>query len=350
MSSSLIDVAIGLALTYTVFSITCTVLTEWWSRIRVQRAAQLVEFIRGVMLTDEIFADRFFCHPLVQSLRVTRWKYFVVGAGGWELPSYIPPRTFALVVIDLAFRETAAHCLELLPPQRRSCFCRSKSKLHGESGCQCPGSIKAPDIGESVAADPEHHSRELMGKEMAQPEAEESAVELDETVPPQVYETLRALTNCTRNSCQHTQERIETWFIESMKRLTGQYTRYAYTVTLVAAILVTVAFNLDSARLAQDLYQNPAKAQAAVALAAKVPVGVDSNTAAEKAVDAIMPSFRALQLPIGWRGADYTLLGWLGRILGWAISIGALSLGAPFWFDTLNRIVRLRQAGDRPQA
>jgi hypothetical protein len=34
---------------------------------------------------------------------------------------------------------------------------------------------------------------------------------------------------------------------------------------------------------------------------------------------------------------------------GWLITILAVSLGAPFWFDTLNRIIAIRSAGRAPE-
>jgi hypothetical protein len=40
-----------------------------------------------------------------------------------------------------------------------------------------------------------------------------------------------------------------------------------------------------------------------------------------------------------------------GHLVGWVLSIAAVSLGAPFWFDTLSRFVNLRGAGpvERPK-
>jgi hypothetical protein len=44
---------------------------------------------------------------------------------------------------------------------------------------------------------------------------------------------------------------------------------------------------------------------------------------------------------------------WIGRLLGthlfgWIITVLATSLGAPFWFDMLNRFVNIRNAGRAP--
>jgi len=53
---------------------------------------------------------------------------------------------------------------------------------------------------------------------------------------------------------------------------------------------------------------------------------------------------------VGWQAVvDWSALAWLERLVGWVLTICAVSLGAPFWFDTLNRIVNIRAAGKNPQ-
>jgi hypothetical protein len=39
---------------------------------------------------------------------------------------------------------------------------------------------------------------------------------------------------------------------------------------------------------------------------------------------------------------------WPARLLGWMLTILAISLGAPFWFDMLNKLVNIRSAGKSP--
>jgi hypothetical protein len=36
-------------------------------------------------------------------------------------------------------------------------------------------------------------------------------------------------------------------------------------------------------------------------------------------------------------------------ILGWLLSIGAIALGAPFWFDVLSALNSLRSTGPPPK-
>lgn len=51
--------------------------------------------------------------------------------------------------------------------------------------------------------------------------------------------------------------------------------------------------------------------------------------------------------------ADTACLFWAGlrqNLMGWLITILAVSLGAPFWYDILNKLVDLRSAGKKPAA
>ena len=57
--------------------------------------------------------------------------------------------------------------------------------------------------------------------------------------------------------------------------------------------------------------------------------------------DNILESF-----PLGWEGvSDWGVGGWITHALGWLFTAAAVSLGAPFWFDLLSRVARLRGTG-----
>lgn len=45
-----------------------------------------------------------------------------------------------------------------------------------------------------------------------------------------------------------------------------------------------------------------------------------------------------------------SLLGWIGKLLGLGISVFAISLGAPFWFDMLGKVINLRATGRKPSS
>jgi hypothetical protein len=55
---------------------------------------------------------------------------------------------------------------------------------------------------------------------------------------------------------------------------------------------------------------------------------------------------------VGWTAQALKapdLEAWIMRIVGWVVTIIAVSIGAPFWFDVLNKFVNLRSAGRSPR-
>lgn len=132
---------------------------------------------------------------------------------------------------------------------------------------------------------------------------------------------------------------VEHAFDDAMERASGWYKRKVQVMVVILAAAVAIGGNVDSVRIANRLW-NDAPLRAAVA--AKAADQVDSQKAAD-AVDQV----HQLQLPLGWGAANAPKgIGEAAlRIPGWLITIAALSLGAPFWFDLLSRLVRLRGSG-----
>jgi hypothetical protein len=142
--------------------------------------------------------------------------------------------------------------------------------------------------------------------------------------------------------------RVEHWFDEQMARTTSAYKRWTQLGTLVVALSLTVGFDIDAGRIARRLFSDAAVRSA---LAATASAEVVERTLAQ--VQAEPAAGTIGELPIGWtRSLSEALAGGvegaLATLAGWAISIIAIGLGAPFWFDLLNRLVSLRQTGPRP--
>jgi hypothetical protein len=81
-------------------------------------------------------------------------------------------------------------------------------------------------------------------------------------------------------------------------------------------------------------------------------------------VPQLSQTFEILQtLPIGWGGKDvstptYSLGNFFerpasqwdwARIFGWIITAFAALFGAPFWFDSLQQLIRLKGSGPSPK-
>jgi hypothetical protein len=115
---------------------------------------------------------------------------------------------------------------------------------------------------------------------------------------------------------------IEHWFDHAMNRTSGRYKRLSNNAMLAFGLLVAIGANIDSLALAHSMW-------------------VDAQNAHGSAA----PSLQAL--PIGWDAAA-THAWSVERFIGWVITALAVSVGAPFWFDTLQKFLRVRSAGPKP--
>jgi hypothetical protein len=144
--------------------------------------------------------------------------------------------------------------------------------------------------------------------------------------PGPVRQTLLALIQDAAGDFTRAQINIEHWFDDNMERASGWYRRRAQLWNLGLAVFVTIATNADTLHLLQRFWSEPALRAA--------------------------PPSTLLQLGpvIGWSAETLHpgTLGWLSRLVGWLLTILAVSLGAPFWFDILNRAVNLRNAARPP--
>ncbi len=93
---TIIDVAIGLIFTYLLLALVCTAINELIAGLVGRRAVNLRSGIRRLLDQSDVvdqnlreFSIAFYGHPLLKGLSEN------------GLPSYIPPRTFALVLLDL---------------------------------------------------------------------------------------------------------------------------------------------------------------------------------------------------------------------------------------------------------
>jgi len=220
-------------------------------------------------------------------------------------PSYLPPRA-----LSLAIAETLA--LHAPPPPRAGA--RKGAPAPGGGTEDTPWQRTDDQIlaavQEAVKRFPGAHQREMLQK---------------------------AAVNA-HGDLEGFRTQVETAFDDSMDRASGWYKRKTQLVLALLATIIAIAFNVDTVRIATHLYNDEAVRTAVVS---KVNAGD-----AQDAADAVS-KVNQLQLPVGW-GAENRpseVAGWLGAIAGWLITIAALNLGAPFWFDLLSRISRQRGVG-----
>ena len=162
---------------------------------------------------------------------------------------------------------------------------------------------------------------------------------------------------------------IEDWYETAMDRVSGWYKRKTAYTMLAIGIGMAAAINADTITLATALARNSALRSAVVTAAEQqlaTPRAADAtagqqqtpadaaarDTAAAQAVARAHGNVQALGLPIGWtvaatsiddpRRVPGTFIDWMLKILGVLLTGFAVSQGAPFWFDLLNKVMVVR--------
>ncbi|MGC4088189.1 MAG: hypothetical protein QM756_09865 [Polyangiaceae bacterium] len=294
-----LDLAIGMIVVFLLVSTLCTALREAIEGVLKTRAAYLERAIRE-MLDDKDgrgLAASLFEHPLLSGLFLGNYqpkpaqKKAWVLANGRGLPSYIPASSFAKAVLDIAARGAT-----------------TGEPANGPIGAVTVESLRARlmDPQSPISA----HVRRVV---------------------------LQAL-DTAAGDLEQVKKNLEGWFNDSMDRVSGWYKRSTQWLVFVIAIVVTVAGNVDSIAVAKHLYQDEAARQAAVASAQAV-VATAKVPNQEKAREVL----EQLELPIGWNRTSIPEgCAWFNRVLGWLLTAFAATLGAPFWFDVLNKVMVIR--------
>ncbi|MGY9369206.1 hypothetical protein [Citrobacter pasteurii] len=285
-----LDILIGMMTVYFMFGIACTAIVEAisaWTRIRSQNLdVALNEFLSGDLSQNQQFITQFFEHPLIQSL----------SKGNQGRPSYIPPDIFAQVVEALVVSKSAMATLS--------------------AGVNAmPGNAK---------------NNRIKG----------------------ILETVVAQTG---NNAATFRNAVAKQFDAVMDRASGWYKRKMQTITLIVATVLVLGGNIDSLNLATVLASNPDVREKMVAIAQQE-VNEAKNQAQDKERIAIAKGkynhaidvMQSAGFELGWKGWPQGVAEWLAKVVGLLVTIFAVSLGGPFWFDILQRVMQVRSTGPKP--
>lgn len=336
--SPAVDVAIGLTFTFFLLSLICSTVNELFATVLSWRSEVLERGLRSMLAADTDRADapghawlrELARHPLIRGKvqkpadeePVMRGRRAPVGARepgerrgrlGWlrrrlpryrDFPSYLAPETFALAFLDA-----------VAPPE-------------GVRG------------------------KNLIAR------AEEFVAGLGAAEP--VRTVLLTALEQAEGDVERFRRQIEDWFDNTMARVSGWYRRKVQIALCVIATIVTLAFNADALQIGRALWNDGALRASVVAQAQnavqenRAPSDLNQTRSGSDALATQVADVEALQLPIGWsfqqgdpRWFD-SFGGLLGKLAGLLTTIVALTLGAPFWFDLLGRVARLRTTG-RPE-
>ncbi|HEX6746309.1 MAG TPA: hypothetical protein VF092_03260 [Longimicrobium sp.] len=320
--STIIDVAIGLIMVYLLMSLLCSAIREGIESFMKTRASDLERGIRELLHERESpgLVEAVYKHPLISSLYHGDYKLQTGGKDAGQvhkdvkLPSYIPAANFALALMDVAARG------------------------------------KATDAS-SASADSTRLSLDSMRAGIAN------------IGNIYVQRALLTALDTANGELAAAQKNVEAWFNGSMDRVSGWYKRRTQSILFFVGLGVTVVMNVNSIGIATALIRSPALRDAVVAQAQTLAadtalaqrLAADTSRTADSLVTTNIrrqvAAINSLDLPIGWaegmRGPIEGRSGvawwdWASPILGWLLTAFAVTLGAPFWFDVLNKFIVVR--------
>lgn len=305
-----LDIAIGLAFIYLLLSLISTTVNEMiagWLKTR----ARFLEKGIGQLVHDDKLKEAIYQHPLIKSLSSDSDR---------PSPSYIPSDKFATALMDV-----------------------------------------------------------VTGKDKSTMDTAALRNRLETVGSPEFQQSMRTLLDVAGDDPVEVKKKIEDWFNEGMDRVSGWYKRNTQRNILILAFIITLSMNADTLHVVDVLWKDPTTRAALVEQAknrsnsqenAPVPAveyeQADDPTAS-KVVSTNLTNPTAglsdeeklsLNQLTGWtvdwaHKKETALPQWIWwaikeHWLGWILTAIALSLGAPFWFDTLNRFMSIRSAGKSP--
>jgi len=394
MLSTIVDVAIGLIFIYLLLSLMCSAANEIIELMLKKRAIDLERGIREMLApgsesgTPDII-QKLYNHPLINNLFGEHYEDSGIASGArkiWRtgLPSYIPARSFALALMDLVTIPEPAEGASAAPPPPSGATGATPSanfevKLTAPPPPRAaPGDVDNPltRLREAIATSPLFPDLPL-----SSPLSE---------ARPNPKQALIALLDAAGDDVAKARENIETWFNSSMDRVSSWYKRRTQVVILILGLLVAVLANADSITIAKRLSTDRALRESLVAASVEYAKANASPAASPTPASSVSEStspatppecekapqsqkcedkkklqeacknpdspkckyftnqdqLNALGLPIGWdhdRRKEFSD-SIFQHIFGWLLTALAISLGAPFWFDLLNKFIVIRSA------
>ncbi len=154
---------------------------------------------------------------------------------------------------------------------------------------------------------------------------------------------------------------VETWFDRSMDRASGVYKRNAKGVAILIGISIAILTNTNTFHIVKRLSQDSV-IRSTIAQSASQRIDYIKDSEARREIEKLLGN---ASLPIGWQninqqfeldtkglnsGNALLMRSWqvFQFIFGWIVSGLAIAMGAPFWFDILNKVINVRNAGPKP--
>ena len=321
-----LDVVIGISVVFFLFSLLVSAVREAFEALLKTRAVHLELGIRELLDDAEGsgLSAQVYRHPQLFALYQGAFTAVKKRSTGGGLPTYVPARQFATALMDIV-----AH-----------------------------GPVPEPGSAE-MHTDVERASAGI--------DVEVLRAGVRRLDSPLVR---RAVTNAIDQSTgdlASVQANIESWFNGTMDRVSGWYKRRTQFWLFWIGLAMAGLMNVNTITIADYLAQNQTARDALVKRAeaivdAETPAAGASDSqaseararvdAARRQADQLQAELAAMSIPVGWdriglqpayaeQGWNWVLW-WVRQLMGIAMTAVAACLGAPFWFDILNKVMVVR--------
>lgn len=328
-----LDVVIGLVFIYTLYSLLTTTIVEIIATYFQLRARNLAKSIVRMLDDDNqtILSKKFYETPLIKYMSSGFWRIY-------NKPSYIHASNFSKALFDVL-----------------------KDEVDGD--------VKPSD------------------------KIRTALIKYNET---QTGKFLLSLLDDAENDLVKFTKSVETWFDDTQERAAGWYKRRITFITFLVGLVIAILFNIDTIQISGNLSKNPKIREQYVKMAGQLAgdttlmkSAYDKDLAKKLEKDSVfikskkIKNAQELKKQIADSVNKVVLNGqkvllnrmdtlcayteksevvltakrtkwkfssrdsWM-NLLGCLLTAIALSLGAPFWFDLLNKLMKLRGAVAKP--
>ncbi len=432
----ILEVGIGLIFVWLVISVATMSLQEWVGNILNSRAKELEKAI-AQMLSSEDLTRRFYAHPLINNLYKQPKKSGKKG----RLPSYIPANKFGATLFALVVQAGTDHSpvremtgeidqqlASIQSPEQQKLAMddwnaileTSKNLAASGLGAAALDSLKLqlqvygekypetkPSLDALIPQVDAYYGQFVQEQRAAVESGADSGLAMRQfrlgmlavkKTNPRLSDSMSAIVRQAEGYALRADQMVatarvnlETWFNDSMERLSGTYKRKAQLAAFIIGLLLALILNVDSISVASSLWREPTLRQAIIAQAQSYAAPASSQCCTTASSLANIPTLenelQALNIPFGWTFAPFDthgrqcsllpfkasqvwgipaqdsqgqpvcktfsnlppdMLSWLVKILGMLMTGLAAAQGAPFWFDILGKLVNVRSTGINP--
>jgi hypothetical protein len=297
-----LDIVIGLIFIYSLYSLLTTTVTELiitWCKLRQAFLSKGIRRMLDGAPNNPLLFETFFKQPLIKMMGSgDLWGFF-------DKPAYLSAENFSKTTID-ALKEIGS-------PLFKDAYPIETIKTI-EAALNHPSPIASTD----------------------------TAKLLRSFLADSGYDT---------DKFKHT---LEQWYDDTMQRVSGWYKKWIQLLTFIIGLAIAIIFNVDTLKIANTLSTDSKSREQFVSLAenlianesfTKVLYYDDSLKHYDTLRNAIAILRKEALTSENILSADRNPEGGLAiNLAGWIITAFALSLGAPFWFDLLNKLTRLRSS------